>query len=77
MSERRALITGGAGFIGSHLAASESSIEYVPYGTAYGKGFEDMTRRVPDLTRIHWLIGYEPRTDLDGIITSVIEYLKR
>ncbi|MFH1312607.1 MAG: GDP-mannose 4,6-dehydratase [Candidatus Eisenbacteria bacterium] len=58
------------------LANSSSPIEHIPYDRAYGKGFEDMMRRVPDLTRIRSLIGYEPRSSLDDIVNSVIKHLK-
>jgi UDP-glucose 4-epimerase len=59
------------------VAGSSSEIRYVPYDQAYGAGFEDMSRRVPDLARIRSLIGYEPRINLEGIIQSVIDHLKR
>jgi UDP-glucose 4-epimerase len=59
------------------LAGSASPIKYVPYIQAYGTGFEDMLRRVPDLARVRAAIGYEPTIDLDGIVESVIAYLKR
>jgi nucleoside-diphosphate-sugar epimerase len=59
------------------LTGTSSPIKYLAYDEAYGKGFEDMTRRVPDLTRIRSAIGYEPRVSLDGIISSVIDHLKR
>lgn len=59
------------------LAGSSSPIQYLPYDQAYGSGFEDMARRVPDLTRVRSVIGYEPRVGLDGIVESVIECLKR
>jgi nucleoside-diphosphate-sugar epimerase len=52
--------------------ASSSPITMVPYDQAYDPGFEDMPRRVPDLAKIHALIGYEPRVDLDEIINKVI-----
>lgn len=55
-------------------AGSASEIVTVPYESAYEAGFEDMARRVPDLTKIRALIGYEPRADLDRIIAEVIEY---
>jgi UDP-glucose 4-epimerase len=58
------------------LSSSSSSIEYVPYDSAYGEGFEDMMRRVPDLTKIGKLIGYRPRATLDDIVRSVIEHLR-
>jgi UDP-glucose 4-epimerase len=53
---------------------SRSEIVMVPYEQAYEEGFEDMLRRVPDLSRIAALIGYEPRVDLDAILDNVIEY---
>lgn len=56
------------------MTGSESEIRLVPYHEAYEEGFEDMQRRVPDLTKIGELIGYEPRHTLDQILTSVIEY---
>ena len=56
------------------LTDSESQIVFVPYAEAYEEGFEDMMRRVPDITKIHELIGYEPKVNLDAILTSVIEY---
>ncbi|HKY04315.1 MAG TPA: GDP-mannose 4,6-dehydratase, partial [Blastocatellia bacterium] len=56
------------------LSGSTSEMVFVPYGEAYEEGFEDMMRRVPDLTKIRGLIGYEPRYDLDQILTSVIDY---
>lgn len=54
------------------LSDSASSIRYVPYGEAYGDGYEDMRRRVPDISRARELIGFEPKLDLDEIILSVI-----
>ncbi|SFR28116.1 UDP-glucose 4-epimerase [Lentzea waywayandensis] len=52
---------------------SSSEITYVPYGEAYGEGYEDMLRRVPDCTRAFQQIGFRPRRTLDDIIASVIE----
>jgi UDP-glucose 4-epimerase len=54
------------------MTGSASAIEFVPYDKAYDPGFEDMPRRVPDLTRIHALIGYAPKVHLDEIIEKVI-----
>jgi UDP-glucose 4-epimerase len=54
--------------------ASKSEIVLVPYDQAYEQGFEDMPRRVPDLSRIRRLIGYEPKVHLDEILDRVIEY---
>jgi UDP-glucose 4-epimerase len=55
------------------VTTSNSEIELVPYEEAYEPGFEDMPRRVPDLTKIRALIGYNPVTTIDEIIESVIE----
>ncbi len=56
------------------LASSTSPIEFVPYDRAYGAGFEDMMRRMPDLSKIRSCIGYEQRIDLEGTIRGVIDY---
>jgi UDP-glucose 4-epimerase len=53
---------------------SQSKIVYVPYEEAYAPGFEDMRRRVPDLEKIHQLIGYEPHYTLDETLQRVILY---
>lgn len=53
---------------------SQSKIVYVPYEEAYAPGFEDMRRRVPDLEKIHQLIGYEPHYKLDDTLHRVILY---
>ncbi|MBW2618490.1 MAG: GDP-mannose 4,6-dehydratase [Deltaproteobacteria bacterium] len=58
------------------LAGSDSPIVTIPYDQAYEEGFEDMRRRVPDLSRVKKAIGYEPRTDIEAIVASVIEYEK-
>ena len=58
------------------LADSNSPIEYVPYDQAYEAGFEDMPRRVPDISKLRALIGYEPKVALDEIIHSVIEHFR-
>jgi UDP-glucose 4-epimerase len=53
---------------------SRSEIVLVPYDRAYEEGFEDMQRRVPDLSKIRALTGYEPQVPLDGILDRVIGY---
>jgi UDP-glucose 4-epimerase len=55
---------------------STSEIVFIPYDKAYEAGFEDMPRRVPDLTRVRALVGYEPKVQLDEIITRVIDYFQ-
>jgi UDP-glucose 4-epimerase len=59
------------------LAGSESPIHFVPYDKAYEAGFEDMPRRVADISKIRTLIGFEPRLGLDDIIRSVIEHVRQ
>ncbi len=56
------------------LAGSRSTIKLVPFEEAYGADFEDMQRRVPDLSKIERAIGYAPRYTLDEIIRDMIEY---
>jgi UDP-glucose 4-epimerase len=58
------------------LADSPSDLAFVPYDQAYEKGFEDMRRRVPDISRIGELVGWHPEVDLDGILRSVIGYMR-
>jgi UDP-glucose 4-epimerase len=50
---------------------SSSKIEFIPYAEAYPAGFEDMQRRVPDITKIRQTIGWAPTHTLDSIIDSV------
>jgi UDP-glucose 4-epimerase len=52
---------------------SSSDIVRIPYEEAYDAGFEDMPRRVPDLTKIRALVGYAPTVTLDEILSRVIE----
>ena len=58
------------------LSGSNSPIKLIPYDEAYESGFEDMQRRLPDLGKIHAMIGYEPRYCLDDILLHVIEYFR-
>jgi UDP-glucose 4-epimerase len=50
---------------------STSQIKFIPYTDAYPTGFEDMQRRVPDISKIKKSIGWEPTHRLDSIIESV------
>jgi len=56
------------------LTQSSSEIVFVPYDEAYEEGFEDMPRRVPDISKVGELVGFRPRMGLDGILESVIDY---
>jgi UDP-glucose 4-epimerase len=59
------------------LTNSTSKIEYIPYSEAYGDGFEDMERRVPNMDLINSLTGWKPKRGLDEIIKDVAEDLQR
>jgi UDP-glucose 4-epimerase len=54
------------------LTGSASEIVYVPYEEAYASGFEDMRRRVPDVTKLRETIGYAPDTPLDEALRRII-----
>jgi UDP-glucose 4-epimerase len=56
------------------LTGSWSRIVRIPYDEAYETGFEDMPRRVPDITRVNQLTGWFPNRSLVQILTSVIEH---
>jgi UDP-glucose 4-epimerase len=58
------------------LTGSTSEIVRIPYEQAYEAGFEDMPRRVPDISKISGLIGYAPTVDLDEILTRVIDFTR-
>ncbi len=58
------------------MTGSRSEIALVPYNEAYGAGFEDMERRLPDLAKVRERIGYEPRFTLEQILHDVIEYVR-
>ena len=56
------------------MTASESDIVTIPYEEAYESGFEDMPRRVPDLTKAARVVGFEARVQLPEILERVIEH---
>ena len=56
------------------ITQSDSEIVYVPYEQAYEEGFEDMPRRIPDISKVSALVGFRPEMSLDGILESVIDY---
>jgi UDP-glucose 4-epimerase len=58
------------------LTKSSSTITMVPYDVAYEAGFEDMARRIPDLTRVKSLIGYQPKVGLDEIIARIAAHFR-
>ena len=56
---------------------SKSQIVYVPYEEAYGNGFEDMERRVPNIDLINRLVGWKPKRDLSSIIKDISGEMKQ
>lgn len=54
------------------MTGSDSTIRHIPYEVAYEPGFEDMERRVPDITKITTLTGWRPTRGLSGILADVI-----
>jgi UDP-glucose 4-epimerase len=56
------------------VTGSDSEIVHIPYQEAYGAGFEDMFRRIPDTTKINNLIGWAPTYALDDILRDVVEH---
>jgi UDP-glucose 4-epimerase len=54
------------------LTGGKSPIKAVPYSEAYTAGFEDMLRRVPDLSKARRAIGYQPTRDLDQILADIL-----
>ena len=59
------------------LTDSSSIVSHVPYEEAYGLGFEDMPRRIPDVSKIYEATGWLPRYTLDDIINSIAEYQEK
>jgi UDP-glucose 4-epimerase len=56
------------------MTNSSSELQFRPYHAVFDNGFEDMPRRVPDITKLRRYIGYEPKVQLDGILKYVIDY---
>jgi UDP-glucose 4-epimerase len=56
------------------MTGSHSEVAFVPYEQAYESGFEDMTRRLPDLTKIQRTIGYRPTLTLPAMLEAIIAY---
>ena len=56
---------------------SKSQVVYIPYSEAYGDGFEDMERRVPNIDLINQLVGWKPQRNLSRIIEDISAEMKR
>jgi UDP-glucose 4-epimerase len=53
------------------VTESKSEITYTPYSEAYPPGYEDIQRRVPDITKVTGAIGWAPTKDLTQIISDI------
>jgi UDP-glucose 4-epimerase len=58
------------------MTGSRSAIIHIPYEKAYSPGFEDMDRRVPDITKINLLTGWKATRDINDILSDVISFEK-
>jgi UDP-glucose 4-epimerase len=56
---------------------SQSEINFLPYAAAYGDGFEDMARRVPNIDLINQLVGWKPKRDLSTMIADISAEMNR
>lgn len=59
------------------VAESSSEIVQVPYDEAYGEGFEDMARRVPDVSKLKGLVGFVPAMGIREITELVVDYYRK
>jgi UDP-glucose 4-epimerase len=57
------------------IVGSQSQVELIDYETAYGQGFEDMRRRVPDVSLLRSLVGFAPSTPLEETIREIADYV--
>ena len=58
------------------MTGSSSKLEFIPYDKAYEEGFEDMARRVPDISKAKKFVGFSPTKNLDDILKSVVEHCR-
>ena len=56
------------------ITGSKSKIIKVPYAQAYPEGFEDMQRRVPDISKIKNVLGWSPQKGLDQVIKDIVAF---
>ena len=59
------------------MTGSSSKISYLAYDKAFEKGFEDMRKRVPDITKAKTLIGFNPRIKLEDTLMDIIDFYKK
>jgi UDP-glucose 4-epimerase len=59
------------------MTKSKSAIEHINYEKAYDKGFEDMRRREPDITKLKKISHYTPKVGIDEMLSRVINYYRK
>jgi len=59
------------------MISSKSDIVHIPYDQAYERGFEDMQRRIPDISKAIEYTGYQPQTSLSVSLQKIIEYQRQ
>ena len=59
------------------MTGSSSKISYLAYDKAFEKGFEDMRKRVPDITKAKTLIGFNPRIKLEDTLMDIFDFYKK
>jgi UDP-glucose 4-epimerase len=69
---REEISIGGLAALVKEITGSSSPIVRVPYDQAYEEGFEDMARRVPDVSKLERLVGFSPSLDIRAIVESVV-----
>ena len=58
------------------MTNSSSEIVHVPYDQAYAEGFEDMLRRMPDVSKLQRFVGFVPNTPLETMLQGVIDWIR-
>lgn len=58
------------------ITGSTSQLQYIPFQQAYDENFEDLARRVPDLSKIKAMTGYAPRHDIRAIISRTVDWTR-
>jgi len=53
------------------IVCPNAEIKYIPYDEAYAEGFEDLPRRVPDISKVHRLVGYRPTRSVEDVIREL------
>jgi UDP-glucose 4-epimerase len=76
VGSREEISIGDLALLVKEMTGSPSPIVHVPYEEAYGEGFEDMRRRVPDVSKLERWIGFRPRAGIREILRDVIEDLR-